>query len=329
MDHGNDRHASHRLGQRALGVGAVDAAGLQTQQCGHCLQVVLHPVVHLFDHRVAGEQLSFAAADLGDVTGEDDRSDPLPFVRQRNRTQGHTRASDFEFGPPWGATGEHERECLVDLTQLRTETRHHLGEVAAFDLSAEPEPMHQRYGIRGSVLHVRIAVEDEDAVSDPGFAVAGPGRGIAVGECSLHDHPHQGHRRFPVVLLQSGRASAADLFRVSDDERDGFTTTDDRHRLGEDVDIGGSGADPHLLGRGDVGDIAAGAAGLVEQLLLQAGRAGSDQVPIEQRCPGRRSGMRQHRIGTAERRHPQHEVGEGEIGQQLPVPDEQMDVFDV
>ena len=285
--------------------------------------------MHLFDHRVAGEQLPFAAADLGDVTGEDDRTDPLPLIRQRNRAQGHTRASDFEFGPPRGASREHQREGLVDLTQVRAETRDHLGEVAAFDLSSEAEAMHQRHGVGRGVLHMRVTVEDEDAVTDPRFTVPGPRRGITVGERALHDHPHQCHRRFPVVLLQPGRTPATNLFRISDHEGNDLTMPDDRHRLGEDVDVGGSGADSHLSGCGDVGDIAAGAAGLVEQLLLQAGRPRSDQVPIEQRRPGRRSGMRQHRIRTAERRHPQHEVSEGEVGQQLPVPDEQMDVFDV
>src|SRR5699024_10155242 len=35
------------------------------------------------------------------------------------------------------------------------------------------------------------------------------------------------------------------------------------------------------------------------------------------------------RVGTAGRGNPQHEVGEGEVGEQLPIRDEQMDVFDV
>jgi hypothetical protein len=41
--------------------------GLEAQQRGHRLQVVLHPVVDLADGRVLGQQLLLAAAQLADV----------------------------------------------------------------------------------------------------------------------------------------------------------------------------------------------------------------------------------------------------------------------
>src|SRR5699024_3376790 len=96
------------------------------------------------------------------------------FVGERDRPQGDAGASDLEFGAPGSAAGEHQRKRLIDLPQLGAETRHHLGEVAAFDLPAMTQPVHQRHRVRGGVLDMRITVEDEDAVSDPRFAVSGP-----------------------------------------------------------------------------------------------------------------------------------------------------------
>src|SRR5699024_4394531 len=133
--------------------------------------------------------------------------------------------SDLEFGAPGSAAGEHQWKRLIDLPQLGAETRHHLGEVAALDLPAMTEPVHQRHRVRGGVLDMRITVEDEDAVSDPRFAVPGPARGITVREGSLNDHRHQGHGRFPVVLLQPGGAAAASLLGIADDGSDRLTVS--------------------------------------------------------------------------------------------------------
>ena len=93
----------------------VQAAGLQPQQRGHGLQVVLHPVVDLADRRVLGHQLALAPAQLGDVAQQHQRADALarPAV-ERDRAQRQRVPLRLEVGPPRRLAGEHERQPLVD-----------------------------------------------------------------------------------------------------------------------------------------------------------------------------------------------------------------------
>ena len=59
----------------ARAAGVLDPAGLQAQQGGDRLQVVLHPVVDLPDRGVLGDQRAVAAAHLGDVADQHQRAD--------------------------------------------------------------------------------------------------------------------------------------------------------------------------------------------------------------------------------------------------------------
>jgi hypothetical protein len=83
--HDGDRaDPADRLLERGLGVGAVHPPGLQPQQCGDRLQVVLHAVVDLPDGGVLGDQLAVAAAQVGDVADEHQRADQPPVRAQRD-----------------------------------------------------------------------------------------------------------------------------------------------------------------------------------------------------------------------------------------------------
>ena len=55
----------------------------------------------------------------------------------------------------------------------------------------------------------------------------------------------------------------------------------------------------------------------------------TDEVAVEERRRTRRTGVRDGDETVVLTRHPQHDVGEGEIGEQLPVPDEKVKQFDV
>ena len=86
----------------AAPLGHVHPPGLQPQQRGHRLQVVLHPVVDLPDRGVLGDQLAVAAAQLGDVAQQHERADVLA----RADAAGSTRTiSDRPVGADLGVTG--------------------------------------------------------------------------------------------------------------------------------------------------------------------------------------------------------------------------------
>ena len=64
------RHPSYRLDQRLAALGVGGPAGLQTQQRGDGLKVVLHPVMDLADRGVLGNQRAVAPFDFGDVANQ-------------------------------------------------------------------------------------------------------------------------------------------------------------------------------------------------------------------------------------------------------------------
>lgn len=88
--HDGDRaDPAYRLLERGLRVGGVHAPGLEPEQGGHRLQVVLHPVVDLADRRVLGDQLTVTATQLRDVAQQDQRTDVLTLRAQRDAARDH------------------------------------------------------------------------------------------------------------------------------------------------------------------------------------------------------------------------------------------------
>ena len=81
----------------ARAAGHVHPAGLQAQQRGHGLQVVLHPVVDLPDGGVLGDQGAVPAAYLGDVADQDQRADRHPGGHQRQRPGEHGGAARVDL----------------------------------------------------------------------------------------------------------------------------------------------------------------------------------------------------------------------------------------
>ncbi len=63
--------ASHRLFEGLAATVGLDAAGLEAEQGGHRLEVVLDAVVDLPDGRVLGDQLTLAATQFRDVPKQD------------------------------------------------------------------------------------------------------------------------------------------------------------------------------------------------------------------------------------------------------------------
>ena len=82
----------HALGQRPARLRDRRAAGLQAQQRGDGLQVVLDPVVDLPDRRVLAEQREVAAAQVGDVADEHQRAGRGAPRAQRQRAHAASTA---------------------------------------------------------------------------------------------------------------------------------------------------------------------------------------------------------------------------------------------
>ena len=93
--------------------GDVDPAGLQAQQRGHGLQVVLHPVVDLADGRVLGDQLAVAAAQVGHVAQQHQRAEVLPGRPERDRPQDQHRVVVADLGVAGHPAAEHRGERLL------------------------------------------------------------------------------------------------------------------------------------------------------------------------------------------------------------------------
>ena len=77
--------------------GTDDPAGLQPQQRGHGLQVVLHPVVDLADGRVLAHDLPIAAPQFGDVLHEQQRAQRLTARTQRQRAEQDDRSPTLDL----------------------------------------------------------------------------------------------------------------------------------------------------------------------------------------------------------------------------------------
>ena len=97
-----------RLLQRVPGFRRTGAAGLEPQQRGHGLQVVLHPVVDLADRGVLGHQLTLAVPQLGDVADQHQGTGPHVVHDQREGPELNHRAVALDLGlaggPPLAVT---------------------------------------------------------------------------------------------------------------------------------------------------------------------------------------------------------------------------------
>ena len=128
--HDRDRpDPADRLLERGLGRGRVDPAGLEAQQRGHGLQVVLHPVVDLADGRVLGHQLAVAAAEVGDVAHQHQRAHVLALRSQRDRAHDQRPPGRPELGVAVHAAAQHRAErLLVRPPARRDQLAGHVGQ---------------------------------------------------------------------------------------------------------------------------------------------------------------------------------------------------------
>lgn len=149
----------------------LDAAGLEPQQGGDRLEVVLHPVVDLPDGGVLGDQFALAAAQFGDIAEQDQGTDAGALGLQRDRPElDHpVCALDLELtGRP--AAG-HLRQRLVHRTPGRGEFGGRGAEVVTHQVGGQADAVVRRERVRRGVLDDAVRVEADQPVADPGRGV--------------------------------------------------------------------------------------------------------------------------------------------------------------
>ena len=118
VHHGDGGHPAHRFLQRLPRFDICGAAGLQTQQRSHCLQVVLHPVVYLSDGGVLGQQCAIPTAQLGHVADQHQCPGRRCARAQGQRTEQHRGTGCLGFDPGARAALDRAEDALRDFRAI-------------------------------------------------------------------------------------------------------------------------------------------------------------------------------------------------------------------
>ena len=320
--HQRDRgDAADRLLKRRPTLTRPDPPRLQPQQGGDGLQVVLHPVMHLANGGVFGQQLPLTAAQLGDVPQQQHRPGPLAVPQQRDRPHRQGGATGLQITAPWGPAGQHQGQRLVDRSAGGIEQRRdHRRQRLVHQVADVAEPVHRRQRVRAGVPDPAVTVEPEQTVADPGGPPPGAGRRAGHREVAGGHHQRQVVGALQVGQLQPARRPGCGQVGVARDHREHPAAMQHRNRLAPDRDVVVPlrlvvPHDPSQL----VGPVQVGPLGR---------HPGANHVVVVDRRAGARPAVR-HRYPTAGRlAHPEHQVGERQVRHQLPVADQLVEPLD-
>lgn len=220
--------------------------------------------------------------------------------------------------PPAGQL--HHR--LVDRAPGRGQFGRGLAEVVPDQVGGEAEPVVRGEGVRGGVLDDAVGVQADQAVAgargDVGVALL-----VGEGEAACGDHLRQVRGALEVGQLQAARGAHGQQVGVAGDDPEDAPLPADR-----------DGLDPyrHLLAPLRVA--LAHDAALVEGEVEHGAPAARDQVADHVVLVRGRARVRAHLgdrdvAGAVPGGDPQDEVGEGEVGEQLPLRDQQVQPLQV
>ena len=293
---------------------AAQPARLQPQQGRHRLQVVLDAMMDLADRRVLGHQLAFPAAQLGDVTHQDQRTGPAAAHDERDRAQLHDRPVALDLRVPRDPAVRHQHQRLIQRAAARgAQLRGQRPELRAHQVGGQAEAAEggQRVGAGvGDAPGARRggAARHRRGASGPAWP-ARRRRGTSPRPPSGPGHRRPGGRSAP-----DGSACAAEfrlVFRsitaiTSPARVTGMVSA----RTGTPVVQSGS-----LSRQIRRSARAVSSSGRVPRLGLRP-----DHVVLERGGPGRRAHLGQrHPAAAVAQRRPEDEVGERQVGQELPV----------
>ena len=303
----------------------VHPARLEPQQRGDGLQVVLHPVVDLADGRVLGDQLTVAAAQVGHVADQDQRADVVALRAQRDRAHDQrdaVGAADLGVAVRPAAEDRAQR-LLVGSAPRRHQLAGQVGEREPGEVAGETETAVDRERVRARVDHVAGRVDAQEAVADPRgvrvVAAVSPGREVAVG-----DHLGQVGGGLQVGQLQAAGGADPEQVGVAGDDRDHPAAAPYRDRLHPHrhvvAPLGVALADQPALARRPRRSAAAGPTGTKVPITSSTYAVG----PVVGRIWPAAQNPRPCAV-----RQPEHQVGEGEVRDDLPVRLEQLQPGDV
>jgi hypothetical protein len=172
VHHRDGRDPAHRLLQRRAGLRRVEAPGLQPQQGGHRLQVVLHPVVDLADGGVLAQDLPVAAAQLADVAHQHQRPARLPARHQRQGPQQHGGPLCLDLALARLAEAQHGGQRrgparLVQDARPGGEPGDGVPQVGAQQVGRHAEAPERRQAVGAGVDDVAGPVQPHQPVADP------------------------------------------------------------------------------------------------------------------------------------------------------------------
>ncbi len=316
--HDGDRpDAAHGLLQRRPRLGRAQPPGLQPQQRGDGLQVVLHPVMDLPDGGFLGEQLALPAAQFSDIPDEDKRAGPLSPDHQGDGAQLNDRAVAVDLRLPWSPAAGDQHQRLVDRFPWPAQLRGRRAEFGAHEVRGKPEAAVGRLGVGAGVGDAARTVQAQQPIADPGRAHQRRVL-VRVGKRPLRHHPRQVVATLEVGELEpAGRASRVQVGGPLDD-RDDPAVPGHRYRLG---------ADRHAAG--PVRVALAPDAPLTARRVEQRPLSRTDVLTHDVVGEGGGTGRRPHlgdgnpsdagRTRRSTQRHPQDQVGEGQVREKLPV----------
>ena len=321
--HDGDRtDAPHRLVERLAALLRVHPAGLEPQQGGHRLEVVLHPVVDLPDGRVLGDQLALAAAQFGDVAQQYERADAGALGLERDGAQLDDAAVALDLGLAGRVTAGQLDQGLVDRAAGGREFGGGLAEVVADEVGGEAEAVVGGEAVGAGVLDDAVGVEPDQPVADARRRVhvdllAGEG------ERPGGDHLGEVGGGLEVGELQPGRGAHGQQIRVAGDDSEDPALAAYGDGLDPYRDLLAPlrvalAHDPPLVERGVEQRAAAAGNEMADHVVLIGGGAGVGPHLGHGDVPGAVAGG-----------DPQDEVGEGEVGEQLPLRDQQMEPLEV
>ena len=228
-------------------------------------------------------------------------------------------AVGLELGPPRCPAADDEGQALVDAVATMDQRRDDLGQRGPDHLARVPDPVHGRDGVGAGVVDDPLGVQADEAVAHAGRPAPRPGRRPDHREGAGRDHPGQVVGRGQVAQLEPARHPRGGQVGVPGQHGDRMALAHDRDRLLAHRDVVGVpvrvalAQDPGLVVR-RVDLHPPTPLDPVADLVLEEDHRPGDRPHVRAGHPGRAVVLRQ----------PEHQVGERQVRQQLPVPDEQV-----